>query len=558
MNPIRSHRSLTVAALMLITALIVVALLSLQSPTFARAATARHVTKLADTNDGICNADCSLREAISAAASGDTITFDVTGTIVLSLGELTISTPLTIAGPGAAQLIINGHSATRIFNLNANTAISGVTIFNANATGGPGGGILINSGAITLTHSTILSNTANGDGGGIYLSSGSLFITGSLLSANAAAAFSGSGNGLYIKAAAASIVNSALLSNTSDGGYNPGGAVYNDGGALTVSGSTFSGNNAYYSVGGAIDNDSGALTIDNSTFITNTAANGGAIFNLGVMTVTNSSFISNTGTYNTAAIGNDAAASLSGVTIRGNTAGTLTNGWGGGIRNSGTLAISDSTINGNTALGQPASGGGIYNTGQLTLTNSTISDNTANGTGSQGGGIYSVMTSTVNLNFVTIAHNSAGTGGGGGLVANNSGGFSTGPATINFKNTIVAGNTTSGSGPDCTALAGGTLKAQDYNLIQNTSGCTLTGLNGTDLTTQDPKLSPLQKNGGSTQTRGLFVSSPAINQIPNATNGCGTTITADQRGVARPVNGACDIGAFEGTLYPIYLPLVLK
>ncbi len=33
------------------------------------------VTKTADTNDGTCDADCSLREAIAAAASGDTIEF---------------------------------------------------------------------------------------------------------------------------------------------------------------------------------------------------------------------------------------------------------------------------------------------------------------------------------------------------------------------------------------------------------------------------------------------------------------------------------------------------
>ena len=31
------------------------------------------VTKTADTNDFFCDADCSLREAIGTAASGDTI-----------------------------------------------------------------------------------------------------------------------------------------------------------------------------------------------------------------------------------------------------------------------------------------------------------------------------------------------------------------------------------------------------------------------------------------------------------------------------------------------------
>ena len=42
------------------------------------------VTKLEDTNDGICDTDCSLREAIVAAAPGDEIRFGVTGTITLT------------------------------------------------------------------------------------------------------------------------------------------------------------------------------------------------------------------------------------------------------------------------------------------------------------------------------------------------------------------------------------------------------------------------------------------------------------------------------------------
>ena len=31
------------------------------------------VTKTEDTNDGVCDSDCSLREAIAAAVAGDTI-----------------------------------------------------------------------------------------------------------------------------------------------------------------------------------------------------------------------------------------------------------------------------------------------------------------------------------------------------------------------------------------------------------------------------------------------------------------------------------------------------
>ena len=36
-----------------------------------------------------------------------------------------------------------------------------------------------------------------------------------------------------------------------------------------------------------------------------------------------------------------------------------------------------------------------------------------------------------------------------------------------------------------------------------------------------------------------------MNAIPEGTNGCGTDITTDQRGVERPQGSECDIGAFE-------------
>jgi hypothetical protein len=42
-----------------------------------------------------------------------------------------------------------------------------------------------------------------------------------------------------------------------------------------------------------------------------------------------------------------------------------------------------------------------------------------------------------------------------------------------------------------------------------------------------------------------FVGSPAINAIPQTKNGCGTKITTDERGVKRPQDEGCEIGAFE-------------
>lgn len=64
----------------------------------------------------------------------------------------------------------------------------------------------------------------------------------------------------------------------------------------------------------------------------------------------------------------------------------------------------------------------------------------------------------------------------------------------------------------------------------------------------DPDLklaSSLAINGDPTQTIALLKGSPALNAIPKGTNGCGTEIKTDQRGVKRLQGTRCDIGAYE-------------
>ena len=64
----------------------------------------------------------------------------------------------------------------------------------------------------------------------------------------------------------------------------------------------------------------------------------------------------------------------------------------------------------------------------------------------------------------------------------------------------------------------------------------------------DPRLGPLQDNGGPTWTMALLPDSPAIDAgvaVPG--------VTADQRGVFRPQGRAPDIGAFELQLPPVIL-----
>lgn len=119
-------------------------------------------------------------------------------------------------------------------------------------------------------------------------------------------------------------------------------------------------------------------------------------------------------------------------------------------------------------------------------------------------------------------------------------------STTTIKNSILAGNS-NGSGPNNVVKLNATLTSQGYNLESGTdAGFTSTG----DLQNSNPLLIALANNGGPTKTHALEDGSPALEQIPSGTNGCGTTYTTDQRGETRPGSknqptNKCEIGAWE-------------
>jgi hypothetical protein len=92
---------------------------------------AANVILVTNTND---SGPGSLREALAAANDGDTIdATGVSGTILLTSGELQITRGVTINGPGAGTLAVNGNGSSRVFeNLapDADVTISGFTITN--------------------------------------------------------------------------------------------------------------------------------------------------------------------------------------------------------------------------------------------------------------------------------------------------------------------------------------------------------------------------------------------------------------------------------------------
>jgi hypothetical protein len=221
-------------------------------------------------------------------------------------------------------------------------------------------------------------------------------------------------------------------------------------------------------------------------------------------------------------------------------------GSGGGIFNTGTLSITNTTLSGNSVPGtKGTAGGGLENVyGTVSISNSTITNNSANSNDGIGGGIFNDY-GTMTISNSTIASNSANAGGGIGnvdstmtisnstIVSNSAsyegGGISITGGTVSSDGSIVAENT----GGDCD----GSIQDQGYNLDSDSSCFTAQ----TSLHT-NPQLSPLANNGGPTQTMALQQSSPAIDTIPAAN--CPTT---DQRGFLRPDDSetTCDMGAYE-------------
>jgi hypothetical protein len=266
------------------------------------------------------------------------------------------------------------------------------------------------------------------------------------------------------------------------------------------------------------------VSLDRLSFVHgDTATSGGGILNNGTLTITNATFDGNTATSATSdggGISNQGGVlTMTNVTFAGNTATRS----GGGIKNSGgTLTVINTTFAGNTAT---QTGGGIDSGGgAVAIANTTFFSNTANA----GGGIFNG--SPLNITNATFSGNSAFVASG----VRTSGGMTT------IRNTIVANST---SGSNC-ASTFGVITDGGYNLSADSS-CNFTAT--TSLANTAALLDPagLKNNGGSTLTILPLATSPAVNAIPYGVNGCGTTVTDDQRGVARPQQGACDIGATE-------------
>lgn len=256
--------------------------------TFAAAAHAvKVVTKTSYSNDGVCDSDCSLNEAVNTAASGELITFNIPAascpggvcTVTLGTNYLFITKSLTIRGNGTNNTILKQDATTNsLFWIAAGTVNFENLTINGGANNGsqtPGGAIYNDTATVNLTNVNVTGSTAR-YGGGIYN-------TGAL-----------------------SIYTSSITSNQATGlNDSRGGGIFNTGsGRVYMEESTVSGNSAV-SAGGIFNDSYGTVEVRLSTFYDNRVSlYGGAILNNGTLYVRTSTLSNNVSDYQGAAIFN--------------------------------------------------------------------------------------------------------------------------------------------------------------------------------------------------------------------------------------------------------------
>jgi hypothetical protein len=515
--------------------------LAAASPSAAAAATSVMVNTTIDVvqaGDGVC----SLREATlyangtpeadcSAAPASGTTTIKLPAGLYRLRGQvLTLTGSAALTGAGAATTTIDAAGASQVFFIQAaaDVAISGVTI-----TGGTSG-------------QTTGTNPVFGLPGGGINNNGTLALERVIVTGN------------RTSPGATSDLCTQIEGGCPGGNGGDGGGIDNAG-TLTIADSAITANSTGSGAAGT-RGDVGSATAPGSPGgpggVSGDGGRGGGIANFQTLTITNSTIAGNT--TGSGAPGGDGGPGTRSH-VGGNGARGGAGGSGAGILSGGQLVISDSTVSGNEAGaggtggaggngdsganggdgglgGVGGAGGGIASSADMTITNSTVADNSAgtSGTSGRGGLLFGFTPPQVagangggidqpamgaTLTHVTVTSNRApGTGGG----VNGDGG------TITVGNSVIASNQAVFH-QNCD----GVITDQGGNVEFGDASCPSGFLRA------DPRLSPLADNGGPTQTVTLQPGSAAIDHVRTC------VLSADQRGVARPVGSACDSGAYQ-------------
>jgi len=454
------------------------------------------VTSCADGGPG------SLRDAVQGDTSG--VPIDLShlscSTITLTTGAIEATRSLTLIGPGATSLTIDGnHQGAVIVEaaIHARLSIQGMTVQNGYVVNGYGG-CLFSAGPIILDDVVVTGCkvAAHGiapgqqfSGGGIE-ARGDFTATDSRIVNNALEVSVASAHGGGIRTTYnATLINTTISDNAVDmlASFGTGYYEFAEGGGLFAEGNV----------------TMMRSTISNNTAHSEAASGGGAVWSNGYTSMYYS-------------------------TLSGNSAlGVRAQSYCGGVCAGTHIRIDHSTISGNTSdiAGGAFAGGFSY----ARVTNSTISGNTALRAGGIAADDFSAYNSTIAFNVETDG--------------DRCGGICVYLHSLALVSSIVAGNTSSNEAPGNIGTFGGRLTVSGQHNVIGASRYDVTFPD--DTITLDPMLAPLADNGGPTFTHALLPGSPAIDM--------GIVLGVlhwDQRGqgYARTIDSAPDIGAFEAPL----------
>jgi predicted outer membrane repeat protein len=531
---------------------------------------------------GVGGGDCSLRGAVQFANANPGTTINLgTNTYLLNtsgtggcagpensatgntIGDLEINKTTTLTGTGSANTIIRQGTATNdrvicmdvpltaglsfIFSgmtitggrdtsinggggflggaLNAITNLTDVTFANNQSTSNnaSGGGALITGGSMTVTNCTFgaannpganrndltLANAANtnsggglaytsGDPGGTSNAVGTLTMTGTTFTHNQAGGIGGGGldvYGLNLSTPTVNVSTGTFTSNQGIAAATSGGGMINEAANVTIATTSFS-SNSVLNRGGALYVGGGTTLLDGTNPSLTFAGNNTAPNNPTSSSISTASALNVSGTNTT--IGGSIEITLGGVW----TTNTGTNVSPTDILIAGgTMNCNNSTMNitGNLTLGPSGNGlvGGTFNGNTGTV---NLSGNLTTNTG--GSGPSPSFTGGTNFNFVGAGNQSSG-GTLSPTFVN---------LTVNKTNTLTLGVNSSVTG-NLTVTAG-TFDLQGFTVNRNAAGGTLTVSNGT-----------LLKVGGT-------------NPLPTnySTHSIGSTSTIEYSGTTQPVS----------------------
>jgi len=323
-------------------------------------------------------------------------------------------------------------------------------------------------------------------GGAIVSTDGELRLEDTTIAGNSALGY---GGGIALWNGKATLVRSVVRGNrlgtSAFGGFALGAGIYAEGTRLTLIGSTVSGN--------FLSEDDGLVTL------------GGGIHNSGgVLKIIDSAVTEN---------------------------GTVWGGAGGGIFNTGSLFVKNSTL-GDNKTGRV--GGAIFNSGQLVLESVTILRNEANGFD---GATQGSRTPPFPFNCRRGDDVSGCIQGGGGIWNDPSG-------SVRIQSSVIAENTSLSAASDCNSP----LHSNGHNALGVSPDCHFQNLRVSDQVNIDARLGELTDDGDAGDAHyPILVGSPLIDTGGKVLQQCSVRdqIGSRRRDGNRDGLVRCDVGAVE-------------